>query len=985
MSVLANAIALDAAPVANAAARKRFHAWTKTLNKDEQTKLGGLLADNEQLSAFIAGVFAGSPFLFDLVSRDVPRFLRLLGDTPEHSFDRLITALSALGKTAPDDPALMHELRLMRQEQALLIALADLGGVWNVTTVIARLSDFAEHAVNAVLDILLRRAAGRGDIQLPSLARPQKDCGYFLLAMGKLGAGELNYSSDIDLIAFYEQDKVALRRPDEHQAFFVRLTQQLSRILSHRDHDGFVFRVDLRLRPDPGTYPLAISTGLARNYYESIGQNWERAAYIKARPIAGDREAADLFLSDVAPFIWRKYLDYAAIAEIHAMKRMIEEAKELTGADIAGRDLKLGAGGIREIEFFVQTQQLIGGGRDQSLRQTPTLDVMAALERRLWISAGTRRDLTAAYHELRRLEHRLQMVDDAQTHRLPDEPAALEAFARFAGFKAKKNLEQVVRDTVACVRRHYSVLFEDKPKTAAALQHIDFSSDVANADALTALSDIGFKDPGRIAGIIQGWQCGRYPATRSTPARARLAEITPRLLEAISGGGEPEATLVAFDRFLSQLPYGVQFFSLLRSNPGLLDLITRILSTAPRLSQDLARRPRLIDGLIDSLQGETGDPLAELASQVERGLGHDVDYGEALDQARRTTQEMIFLVGTHIVARRLSPLAAGTAYSRIADVIIEALHNRVLAEHVEHYGMTPVPAHAIIALGRLGSREMTATSDVDLLLIYEDDYDAPSNGRKSLYAAEYYTRLTQRLVAALSAPTAEGIAYAVDFRLRPSGNKGPLASSLRGFREYHAGEAWTWERMALTRARIVSTNDPAFGEQLNTILARILVQPQRPEQMARDVVDMRMLLLKEKPPRDLWDIRQRLGGLTDIDFFSQYLVLRHGADHRGLAGNFGDTLFDKAASAALITAVDAEKLSSAWRFFTHLLQLSRLCLDPGVSLADASPALRALLVETSGLSDVPAVARALETHARAVRGVLARHWGSRAYDQLGHA
>ena len=983
MSVLASAITLDAAPMANAAACKRFHAWIKTLDRDEQSKLGALLAENEQLQAFIAGVFAGSPFLFDLVARDVPRFLRLLDHKPEHSFDSLITALSALGKTMPDDHALMRELRLLRQEQALLVALADLGGVWKLADVTARLSRFAELAVNAVLDILLRRAAVRGDITLPSQARPQKGCGYFLLAMGKLGAGELNYSSDIDLIAFYEQDKLALRRPDEHQAFFVRLTQQLARILSHRDHDGFVFRVDLRLRPDPGTYPLAISTGLARNYYESVGQNWERAAYIKAKPIAGDREAADLFLRDIAPFIWRKYLDYAAIAEIHAMKRMIEEVKELSGTDIAGRDLKLGAGGIREIEFFVQTQQLIGGGRDLTLRHTPTLDVMAALEKRQWISASTRRDLTAAYGVLRRLEHRLQMVDDAQTHRLPDEPAALDSFARFAGFRTARNLERMVRDTVACVRGHYRVLFEDKPKTATALQHVDFSSGVGNADLRRALGDIGFEDPDRIADIIQGWQRGRYPATRSAPARARLAEITPRLLEAISAGGEPEAALLAFDRFLSQLPYGVQFFSLLRSNPGLLDLITRILSTAPRLSQDLARRPRLIDGLIDSLQGEHGDPLAELASQVKRGLGHDVDYGEALDQARRTTQEMIFLVGTYVVARRLSPLGAGKAYSRIADVIIEALHSRVLEEHVERYGMTPMPAHAIIALGRLGSREMTATSDVDLLLIYEDDHDAPSNGRRSLYAAEYYTRLTQRLVAALSAPTAEGIAYAVDFRLRPSGNKGPLASSLRAFREYHAGEAWTWERMALTRARIVSTNDPAFGGKLGAILKHILFQPQRPERLARDVVDMRSLLLKEKPPRDQWDIRQRLGGLTDIDFFSQYLILRHAADHRGLVGTFGDTLFGEAAGARLIMPDEAAKLSSAWCFFTHLLQLSRLCLDPGVSLADASPALSALLVETSGLSDMMAVARALETHAEAVRDILARQWEPRAPGQLG--
>lgn len=983
MMMLAGAISIDKAPLAPAAAVKRFLGWVQTLEEGERKRLEDLLEAGPHLSAFLAGVFAGSPFLLDLAARDIPRFLRLLGHDPEHSFDRLIAALAALADTAPDDASLMRDLRLIRQEQALLIALADLGGVWDVHKVVARLSLFAERAVNAVLDILLRRAAAKGDIELPSLAQPQDGCGYFLLAMGKLGAGELNYSSDIDLIAFYEADKIVLRRPDEHQAFFVRLTQQLSRILSHRDSDGFVFRVDLRLRPDPGTYPVAIATTLALNYYESIGQNWERAAYIKARPIAGDRPVAQAFLKEVAPFIWRKYLDYAAIAEIHAMKRMIEEAKELAGADIAGRDLKLGAGGIREIEFFVQTQQLIGGGRDLTLRLMPTLDVMLALEKRQWISAGTRRDLTAAYGELRRLEHRLQMVEDAQTHRLPEQRDKLGAFARFAGFRNVTGLERAVRDTVACVRRHYSVLFEDKPKAAPALQHIDFSSGLAGEDVHKVLGDIGFENPARIADIVHGWQLGRYPATRSTPARARLAEITPRLLEAIAAGGEPEATLVAFDRFLSQLPYGLQFFSLLRSNPNMLDLITRMLSTAPRLSQDLARRPRLIDGLIESLQDQSGDPLTTLASQVGHGLGRDVNYGEALDQGRRIAQEMIFLVGAYVVAKRLSPLAAGAAYSRIAGAIVEALHQRVLAEHIERFGVTPMPAHAVIALGRLGSREMTAISDVDLLLIYEDDHDAQSDGRKRLYAAEYYTRLTQRLVAALSAPTAEGIAYAVDFRLRPSGNKGPLASSLRAFREYHGGEAWTWERMALTRARIVSTNAPAFGDRLRAVLEGILARPQPHHKITHDVVDMRSILLKEKPPRDPWDVRQRLGGLTDIDFFGQYLVLRHAAEHSSLVGIFGETLFSNAADTALITPEEAMRLSSAWRFFTQLLQLSRLCLEPGVSLGVASPALRALVVETSGLSDMQEVALALETHACTVRDVLARHWASPAYARLG--
>lgn len=960
---------LTKTPLAGSAARavKAFGAWRKAMPDDDEALLAALLAEHINLAEFLANVFDGSPFLFDLARRDPSRLVRLLSQDPAHSFAGLIESLKPYSSGEHEEAELMQALRLARQEQALLIALADLGGCWDLTAVTEGLSHFAEAATQTVLEALLRRAAAEGRLALADPARPQHGNGYFILGMGKLGGRELNYSSDIDLIAFYEEGKAKLRKADEHQAFFVRLTQQLARILSREDHDGFVFRVDLRLRPDPGTYPLAISTRLALSYYESVGQNWERAAFIKARPVAGDFVVADEFLRDIAPFIWRRYLDYAAIAEIHAMKRLIEESKELSSDAIPGRDVKLGAGGIREIEFFVQTQQLIGGGRDQTLRARPTLIMLDRLKERRWINAETRRDLAEAYEELRRIEHRLQMVEDRQTHRLPTDKKALAAFARFAGFADVKALSRALETIVGTVRAHYGALFENETSSESPAAGIDFSSPSLSKAHEKKLAALGFSEPKRVAETVRGWQAGRYPATRAQTARARLSEITPRLIEAVAKSGEADAILTALDRFLSQLPAGIQFFSLMRSQPAMLDLFTKLLAVAPRLSRDLALRPRLIDGLIDNLYRHNADAVSDIASQLHAAVTAARDYGEALDQARRVAQERIFLIGVHLIAGLLPIEAAGAAYSALAAAVVDTLYRRSIDEHALRFGSTPKRGSAVLALGRLGSREMTATSDVDLLVLYQDEHDALSSGPKELYAAEYYTRLTQRLVAALSAPTAEGIAYAVDFRLRPSGNKGPLATSLRAFIEYHAGEAWTWEHMALTRARIVSSTTSGFEQELRVAVNDVLCRARDQRKLARDVADMRAVLMTEKPPLNPWDIRLMAGGLTDVEFIAQYLVLRHAKTHPALIGLSCTALFAQAAGLGLVAPASAAALAEASAFYTSLFQLARLCLDADKNLEHASSALVAFSCRLCDAADMDELAARRDKHARLVR------------------
>lgn len=924
------------------------------------------------LDGFLAAVFDGSPFLHDLAQRDPARLVRLLGAPPEQSRAAVLDTLATVDPGL-DQTQLKHRLRLAKQEMALLLGLADLGGVFDLQAVTNGLSAFAESACRAALSHALRAEHERGRLTLSDVARPMESCGLFLLAMGKLGALELNYSSDIDLIAFYERDRLRVRDADEHQSVMVRVVQTFTRLMQERDHDGIVFRVDWRLRPDPGSYPVAISTALGLAYYESLGQTWERAAMIKARPIAGDIGEGERFLAELRPFVYRRYLDYAALAEVHAMKRQIDVVKGHGSIAVAGHDLKLGRGGIREIEFFAQTQQLIGGGRDKRLRRHATRDALEGLVQAGWIADNVRRDLMAAYEMLRRLEHRAQMVADEQTHRLPSASAALTAFARFSGFASKEALSKALLATLTTVERHYARLFEEAAESAR--ETLDFFGAETPKSTLTALAKMGFTDPRAAATTARDWLSGRYPALRTSVARDRLAECLPGVMEALAATGEPDAGVVAFDRFIARLPTGVQVFSLLKSNPKLLRLFADVLATAPRLSSFLARRPRVLDGLIEQFNAGAIDPLSDIDARLSNALEESRDLEDALDRARVFAQEQVFLIGVRLLGGTIGADVAGHAYTRLGTVLVRALHERVAAEHRRRYGVTPANMSAVVALGKFGSGEMTATSDLDLILLYDDPFDAPSDGPKSLYASEYYTRLTQRLVAALSAPTAEGIVYAVDFRLRPSGNKGPLATSLSSFLDYQRKEAWTWEHMALTRARVVSAPE-SFTRKIDAEIARVLSTPRDPAKLAKDIREMRDLLAKEKPPKSEWDIKMRPGGLVDLEFAAQWLVLRHGERHPSLMARGIVDVFRAARSAGLLTTSDAHDLLEAARLYHTVTQLLRLTVDGEFDVEGAPKGLLRLVAGAAGFDDIEATARALDATtrrvARLVQGYLSR-------------
>ncbi len=678
----------------------------------------------------------------------------------------------------------MRALRRGKAEAALLIALADIGGVWPVERVTRALTEFADAALGAAVRYLLRGAAASGKLKPADAAKPEQGSGYVVLAMGKMGAFELNYSSDIDLIVLYDEDAPALAEGVEPGALFVRLTRNLVKLMQERTADGYVFRTDLRLRPDPASTQIAISIASALNYYESTGQNWERAAMIKARACAGDIAVGETFLKEVAPFVWRKYLDYGAVADVHAMKRQMAAYKGHDEIAIEGHNIKLGRGGIREIEFFVQTQQLIAGGRHRELRGRQTLITLEDLAKGGWISRDAARDLAEAYRFLRVIEHRLQMVADEQTHTLPDEREALERFARFLGYESRDAFAAVLLEHLRKVQRHYARLFEDAPAAEASRRALRFPPDKDDTETLDKLAAMGFRRPLEVSQAVRRWLAGEYRSLKGEFARSHLAELVPVLIDQLARSENPDQALVALDRFLAGLHGGARLLSLLRRNPDFVALLALALGNAPRLADILARYPHVMDALIEpSFFGALPD-ADKLAAELSGSLAQALSYEDLLDRARQFGQEHMFLIGARILSGTVSAEQAGEAFARLADVIIRAVHRAVEDNFIAAHGRMKGQQSAVLALGKLGGREMTAASDLDLIIVYDFDEEHPqSDGPRPLYGGQYFARVTQRLVSALAAPTNYGALYNVDMRLRPVGPLGPGRDDDRLVRE----------------------------------------------------------------------------------------------------------------------------------------------------------------------------------------------------------
>ncbi len=948
-------------------AEQRLGDWLREIEPAQSAALDALL-EHANAKKILLGIAEFSPYLFDLVRADAGRLIRILSCDPESHLAALIEETSRAVWSAPGETDVTVLLRRMKAEAALLIALCDIGGVWPVMRVTAGLTELATASVQMALRFLLRHEVARGRIRATDPEHPEVGCGLIVLAMGKMGAGELNYSSDIDLIVFFDRNATSLDPDIEPQPFFVRLTQAMARLLQQRTGEGYVFRVDLRLRPDPASTQVAISTEAALHYYEREGRTWERAAMIKARPCAGDLAAGDAVVAEIAPFVWRKHLDFAALADVHDMKRQMQTYRGQSDISVEGHNVKVGRGGIREIEFFAQTQQLIAGGRHPELRVRPTLQALDVLASSNWITFEARDQLTVAYEFLRRVEHRLQMVADEQTHALPEEREAVERFANFFGYESRDAFAKDLVGHLNIVQGHYSRLFEGDPTGTEKLPDLDYAAGPDDKRLLDYLLSLGFKKPAMVATTVQQWLTGDYRALRFEETRNAFVEFVPALIDGLAHAEEPDNAVTAFDGFLQALQRGGRLISLLSQNPDLVALVALILGAAPRLGDMLARQPRIMDGLIDPRFFGAMPDRKELSERLAATLQDAASYEDFLDRLRLFGQESLFLIGTRILSGTVSAQQAGTAFADVAEGIVHTVHGLVTDQFAGQYGRIREQETAIVAMGRLGSREMTASSDLDLILLYDYDHENPeSDGERSLNGAQYFARFTQRLISAFTTRTNYGVLYDIDMRLRPSGRAGPLASRLDSFADYQEREAWTWEHMALTRARVISSS-PGFGKKIEDVIRAVLVRPRDPAATAADVADMRRAIAQEKGEDDIWDLKYAAGGTVDIDFIAQHLQLVHAAEKPDILNVSTLAVIDNAARLGVLTQSDAEVLRGAGRLYHDLTQIIRLCVSDKFNPATAGEDLLRVMARAGDTPDFSTLqARLRETQAEVRR------------------
>lgn len=913
---------------------------------------------------FLTAVFQLSPYLKDCAFKDPDFVASLTEDGFQKSLDTILDEATSCGVCFSDEAELMSSVRIAKRKLALLCGLADLGGWWNGDRVTTALSDFAKVSLSTCLDFVLLQNHNQEKLALSNTKSPQEDCGFIILGMGKLGAGELNYSSDIDLIFLFDDTSKIILNTDDPIRLLSRMAKQLIKLMQERTSDGYVFRMDIRLRPDPSSTPLVIPLVAALNYYEGQGQNWERAAMIKARAVAGDIKAGEAFLKELGPFIWRKYLDFAAINDVQSIKRQIHAHKGHGDIAVLGHNIKLGRGGIREIEFFAQTQQLIAGGRNTQLRENETIAALQSLYKNSWIEEQALVELTQAYWFLRNIEHRLQMVDDGQTHILPD---TMEGLQRISVMSAEPNVENFstsIRSTLKIVEKHYSELFETATDLGSKDGNLVFTGDDDDPETVNTLAKMGFERPDEIIKIVKIWHKARIPALRTTQARELLTELVPDLLASFSSANNPDEVVFTYDRFLSGLPAGIQLFSILKNNPNLSELLIKILSAAPRLADQISQKPHVFDAMIDPQFGQGALSKDALNNILNSSLESSPDYEAALDEARRFFSQTQFMIGCQFFAGTLSVENTAKAFSVLAEVIINSMLDLVSKEFEIRHGVVVGAKVCILGMGRLGSYELTATSDLDLIFLYDFDPEVEeSNGEKPLASSLYFIRLMQRFISAMSSPTSEGKLFELDFRLRPSGNAGPLATHVEGFFKYQREDAWIWEAQSLTRARAVA-GDPELSKMVEAEIPEILADHKKRDVLEQDIFDMRKRIEKEKGSKNIWDFKSVAGGLLDIEFIAQWLAIKNGS-----ASITGTKHIIKDEKHKELSSDVREKLLHAFDLYNSLLQMQRICVGNTFDIKTTPTGFIEIICSSMDMPDLTAAEAYLKTLQKEVREI----------------
>lgn len=830
----------------------------------------------------------------------------------------------------------MARLRRARGDVALVVALADLAGIWALEPVTAALSDFADAAIDAAIRAAMAERGGDGR-------------GMVALGLGKLGSRELNYSSDVDLILLHEPDLIPRRPHEEPDEAAVRIARRAVAILGDLTADGYVARVDLRLRPASEITPMTLRMAAAENYYQSEAETWERLAFVRARAVGGDLNLGAAFLARIKPFVWRRSLDFTAVRDVQSVSLRIRDHFEGGQKLGPGFDLKRGRGGIREVEFFTQIHQLIWGGRDPALRAPATLDGLQALAKADIISSEMAETLGASYRSLRTVEHRLQMRRDEQTHMVPKLIADRRAVARLCGQADWPVVERGLAAVTAPVASAYDALIR-----AAAPQATPVPAD-AGAWLKARHPRIAKGRFARtLAPLIGRWRSGHVRALKSETARASFERILPALVDELAVAADPERATARLDRFLEALPPAAQFLALLEANPRLVGLLGHLLGVAPTLADALVRAPALFDVMLGP---DAFDPLPDataLTAELHDYIG-TVGFEERLDRVRRWTGERRFQLGAQLIEGRADPLAVARSLSDLADAALDALVPAVTAQMEAAHGRVPGTAPLVLAMGRYGGGMLTHASDLDLIYLFEGEGTAASDGAKPMTASHWYNRWAQRLTSALSVPTAEGALYEVDTRLRPWGAKGMMMVSLDNFARYEAAEAEPWEHMALTRARLVA-GSAAARAAAERVIDLQLQKPREAAALKREVVAMRAEIARAKPAGGEFDVKLGPGGLVDLEFIVHYLQL---ATPAALSADM-ETALVRLAAAGRLRADEAAELQAALALLTRWLVVLRLVAPDQTTLSGGfSEAVQAVIARALGASSFAVAAAEL--------------------------
>ncbi len=927
--------------------------------EDALLALPGLSAP---LAELIRGTGGCSPYLGGLIAKEA-EWLRPALDAPEAAFD---TVLAGLHNVAPDE--LGSALRQAKRRVALIIGLADLGGVWPLEQVTGRLTDFADLASDVAMKAALAHEIRRG--KLPGMTQDDvaTGAGMVAFAMGKMGAGELNYSSDIDLIVLFDETRFDPDMFLEARPAYIRATRKFAAMLNDIGPEGYVFRTDLRLRPDPSVTPVCLGMEAAERYYESLGRTWERAAWIKARACAGDIAAGESFITGMRPFVWRRYLDFAAIQDAHDMRTKIRDHKGLHGGlTLEGHDMKQGSGGIRAIEFFAQFHQILAGGRDPDLRLRGTVPALAALAQKDWIPSELADTLTSAYRLHREVEHRVQMINDAQTHALPNSDPGFERLAALMDCDVA-DLRHDLRERLTQVQALTDGFFDRDAQQGAAVPTGPTAPQPEPQPEPQNAAPVRFdKD------VLARWH--GYGALRSERAQRIFNKIKPEILSRLSRAARPDEALLAFDGFLAGLPAGVQVFSLFQANPQLIDLLGDIVGTAPELAVYLSRNAGVFDAVIGGGFFSEWPGLDALCADLTGVLDQEDDYERKLDAARRWQKELHFRIGVHHLRGVIDARRAGQEYGQLAESVLRALFPVVAAEFALKHGEAPGRGAVVLGMGSLGAGRLNARSDLDLIVIYDAQGVEHSEGRRPLPARSYYARLTQALITALTAPMAEGRLYEVDMRLRPSGNQGPVATSFGAFADYQTNKAWVWEHLAMTRARSVAhigANGAALAADVTEVRDALQARGRDRSEVLRAVADMRARIAKSggrnaatPPPRagagadarqgqaaasSVWEVKTGPGRNQDVE-----LIAQAGALIGGIPSGPMVTGLEAAQADGWLSVDDVSALSAAYRLCWQIGQVAKLLSDKALDPAAIGEGGRALVLRETGADSIDAL------------------------------